>query len=451
LTGTVEARRLANMNETIGFLETGRQKLAAEGYKVFEAAFDAWLATNPRPSRTETGGPVVIPSRSINPRAPGDITKRSLSQEGTGAGEALPKGKTALGVRGVLAGTSVALTAFGDAVFGSHLHAGTFAADSIARQIGFFTKISYKEFVRLSWEAIFENGDVSDRNIDIFFNRILKAAKLIGVDDARLPQIAEATARFKDDLEEIDAIGRDFDTLFPGATKEQKESWQAQGKQQAIMAATGFYQIRVDRALGAQASSVDLFNPFGRAGRILNDVILGTATISLGGSLRDVIDIAYPREQYPWLWDQSWSEIPPELADVIKDWGDPAQSYLDLVALSFMAGRLMAENHGGIRHTNTVETNRIIRRFQTVVLASLATRGLVGALEHGIKAVDAQGVPFAELSKAATESMIAYYGMKSGFFEARNRGVTGGPNPNKLARANQMLVTALALRAALGE
>ncbi len=223
------------------------------------------------------------------------------------------------------------------------------------------------------------------------------------------------------------------------------------GKKQAILAATGFYQIRVDRALGAQASSVDLFNPFGRAGRILNDIILGTATVSLGGAIRDVIEISYPRDKYPWIWDQDWSQgVPPEFADFMKDWGDPAQSYLDVVALSFMAGRLMAENHGGLRHTNTVETNRVIRRFQTVVLTALATRGLVGALEHGVKAMEAQGVPFKELSKAVSESMIAYYGMKSGYYEVRNKGVTGGPNPNKLARANQMLVTALAIRAGLG-
>jgi hypothetical protein len=436
LTGKVSARRLKEMNKTIDRLEAGRTKLGKLGREVFDEVLDAWLATNPGKTNTELGGPVNLPARAIAPRSSGaDISKQSLSQRGTGAGNALDRGRVMTGVRGIAAGAGVAVTAFSDALFGSHLLPATYAADSIARQIGFFTKLSYKEFVRLSWEAIFEDGKVvgdQRRNIDIFFKRIERAAKLIGADEARLPQIAEVTARYKDDLSVIEDTDQNFDARYPTATPEQKMAWQTTGKQQAIMAATGLYQDRVDRALGAQASSADLFNPFGRIGRILNDAILATAVVNLGGKVQEILD------------DPA----------VDGDKGGSTQNYLDLAALAVMAGRLIAENHGGARHTNTLETNKVAKHTQKAVLGALAARGLVGAIDHGMAAyaqhAEGRGIPFGELSKAVSETMITYYGVKAGYFETMNKSGMGGPNPNKLARANQMLVTSLALRAALG-
>jgi hypothetical protein len=426
LTGKVSARRLEEMNKTIDRLEAGRTKLGKLGREVFDEVLDAWLATNPGKTNTELGGPVNLPARALAPRSSGaDVSKQSLSQRGTGAGNALDTGWLETGVR-IFAGAGLALTAFSDALL---------PAVSIARQAGFLVKLSYKEFVRLSWEAIFEDGKVvgdQRRNIDIFFKRIERAAKLIGADEARLPQIAEATARYKDDLSIIEDTDQNFDARYPTATPEQKTAWETTGKQQAIMAATGLYQDRVDRALGAQASSVDLFNPFGRAGRLLNDALLATAVISADGTLQNILDDAA----------------------VDGDAGGSAQNYIDLVALSLMAGRLIAENHGGARHTNTLETNWFARKAQRGVLGALALRGVVGAIDHGMAAYaqhdQGRGIPFEELSKAVSEAMITYYGVKSGYFEVMNKSVMGGPNPNKLARANQMLVTALALRAALG-
>ena len=481
LAGTSPPQRLNSMNKTIDRIEAGQTKLAGLAEQQFYQHLDYFLQTHTGPTRTEQAPSYIVPSwddvpaQSIanallphgenrpEPRDTSGKFRRTIAQRGTATGAAGSRqvqvaAAVQTGERAVFAGGLTAMGMLAESVLSSGVTNLAFASDSVARQTLFFTKLTYREYVRWSWESMFEEGKVTSRSVDVFFNRVVNGAKAAGFNEARLPEVAAVTAQFKADLDYIENVSANWNRLFPNLSPQKsaelKARWESKGKQQAIMATVGFYQIRVDRALGAQAASLDLFNPSGKIGRRINDVLLGTTGVSLGAEIADFINLM-PHKTYPWLWDVQVQQMPAQLRAFFQDWGgfERGENYLDIAALALMGGRLMAENAGGKRNTNDIDRLPGIRRLQTAVLGALAARGAVGATHHGIKAYEIRqqgGLPVGELSKATAEAMVFYYGMRSGYFEARRQQGTHAGDPAQIARANQLLVAALAARASMG-
>ncbi len=302
---------------------------------------------------------------------------------------------------------------------------------AIMRQEFFHSRLAYKEFVRNSWEAIFERRNVTPENLSIFLDGVMTVGKASNVSEERLRNVADLTMQFQVDHAAIDRI------------PVEREGWTQERKDEATAALIGLYQVDVDRALGLQASSLDMFNPQLRPGRAVNDRIAETASFSLGASAANGHALAAS--------GQGWQAALGGFA-----------SAADISALLTMTAKAYFENYGG-RTGIPIMERPWAKYLNAASLGSLSVGG--GArLAGDIAAIAANPVGGALF--AVVDGTVAWLGAQSALHEyARVHGgavdgVTAGKferalravfrmpgtvKPGKIANINRGLLAAIAV------
>jgi hypothetical protein len=356
-------------------------------------------------------------------RPPGSLdtelrTKAAAAQARTSAGAPASPGRirranAAAAARTVLAvGFGLGSLAI-DHLFGLHSWAKEAGpASSATRQMLFLAQFSYREYVRKSWDALFEQGDVSNQKIKIFLNRTLKVGKAIGVGDEDLAWVIYHTKQFQTDLAQLNRI----------ASPEDKDL--------AVMGAAGLYQIDVDRAIGVQAGSFDLTSTMTRFGRAVNDAILGTIAI------HETVTVTQLMRQ------------------IAEDWHTVRTGQLseDFVALALMAAVRIWSNRSGAANLDLATRQELVNRLQVAMLTALAARGATNAVNDAVilhALTSAQGfLPhlLAGIAVAADTGM-AYQSAKAAYYEWARQTQRGVPNRGTVNTTNQLLVSAIFISA----
>jgi hypothetical protein len=511
-------RRQKDLLETTSLLKAGQDKMKVLARNHFDDIIRDWRSDPSRlvPTETETQGYGVPPLAFTAPTGgiklgreperlrawrvgrtpPRDTdmeTEATAAQRGTGAGDAVDRKhqnranlQAALRAVGIAGAAAAGITV--DTMLHTHLVEGVAPVSSAARQMLFFGRLAYREYLRLSWDNLFEDapkmlfgadngphpnkptpGDVSvfNRNIDIFLNRTIKLGKAYGVGEQDLTNVIALTGQFKADanflIQEGDARG-----------------WTTFQKKQALMGAIGNYQINVDRAIGVQAGSFDLTSTLTRAGRRINDYIGVTAGFGLATELPEIIRQIHDDYQMFKMHKLGASDL--------LTTGGMAE---DILALSLVSAVVIVTNRSGKGNTSLAERQVLANRLQAIMLSTLAARGATGGAQNVIDVIhsiemashdaDVQAVAhyathiaealgqldfshlgaghpsigtalqalhallpvFGHAAAMVPNAVITWQGIKSAFYEWERQLQGGVPDRGKVSRTNELLVAGL--------
>jgi predicted TIM-barrel fold metal-dependent hydrolase len=174
-------------------------------------------------------------------------------------GAGTPRGRFDTTPRRIVAGTLASVTMTGayaaaDTTFnfvdGDHQQQVLHATGFEARAAMGLVRGAYSDAVRLSWERIFEEGRVTNKDLDRFMNRIRFNGKALGLPKDRLLMAAKLTEQFRVDY-----------AYLANKPLDKANGYDEVQRFNAIMATVGQYQIGVDRALGMQAASINAMDP----------------------------------------------------------------------------------------------------------------------------------------------------------------------------------------------
>jgi len=284
---------------------------------------------------------------------------------------------------------------------------------SFGRQLLFAARIQYGEFVRTSWEAIFEKGQATDGHVRVFLDRVLQTGKALGIEEQDLKRVVELTIQFQTDYAWLSRVAVQEAAGFDQARK-----------QEATIGLTGLYQINVDRTIGVQSSALNPFDHRSALGRSINNGIMRTAGMSAGSSIGNLVNTAAN--------------------------GNPLQTLLagagtvfDSTALGTMIVKAVYENFGGRTNIARMESHPVLRYVQTASLASLAGGGAVRFI--GDVAALATGNIIATPLLIGLDAGIAWLGGASALHEFRRASGRGTWNPGKIADLNTRLVATIAM------
>ncbi len=282
---------------------------------------------------------------------------------------------------------------------------------SIARQFFFAARLQYREFVRLSWEAVFEDGKGTDANVRMFLDRVMKVGRAVGVEEGRLQQVVDMSLQYQQDFDYVSRIDVN-----------ENAGWTAQRKEEAISALVGIYQINVDRALGLQASSLDQMDPRLTPGRDVNKLIADSASLSMGFSTGNI---------FYNLLNGNAVEV------AVHGLGGLA----DLTALGTMTAKAHLDNKGG--RANVPEGERPWARWlQTFSLSGLAAGG--GVRTGADIASVFTGDPVTGMLLTALDGAVTAYATRAARAEYSRVSGRGRLDPGQIARINQTLLAAIA-------
>jgi SH3 domain-containing protein/LysM domain-containing protein len=337
---------------------------------------------SPRSDSPDTPAPALPGGHPPSPRELASALARALARLGVA---------TAAGVG--LAHAPISLT-------------GLTTAATVLRQIAFFSRTAYREYVRVSWERLFEDRDVSDKTINVFLNRVLLVGGAVGIDGGDLKAVVRLTGEFRADV-------RFVFNASPSLTKEQLDN--------ALMGIIGLYQIRVDRQLGASASSLEATNSLTRIGQLLHLIISTTAVVNAAGGVHDLA-----------TGDQS-------LAQTVQEEAYGASQ----VGMAAASGAASAGRRAGV----SLDDHRLVRLVQMVYLALLTVGGAAGTVRDAALLSSTHGM--ASLVKTLVDSVITGSGIWVTGNDVVRLSRIGSPAGRSVAAPVLIITLAIALRAIL--
>ncbi|WP_088348846.1 MULTISPECIES: hypothetical protein [Rhodomicrobium] len=408
----------------------GRKDLEAMARREFDVIISDYLASGasmrrgPKPPGSALVGNAdfsVLDSRALGRRpinlVPADASSEYPRQTGTG------QGSPTIQFPGSRFAPVASRLTRGAVILGAAVAGGIYApgmagpAAAVARQLLFLVNIRYRDFVRLSWDQMFEEGQITNKRLDAFVTRVLKVGNTLGIDKEALRNVVVETLQFRKDISYI------LDSSNGRALSHTQQF-------DAIMATVGLYQIRVDRALGVQAASLEATLPQTKLGRFVNNRIVDTATLSLLTTLYS------------------------STADLIHRPGDmgptATKAALDIIALSAMITVRLKMNKGGLTNSDLVDNAPYLRWFNAGSYAAIGGSGGVGvwqSIADSFAQTPDHSVPV-NVTTGVLNAIVAYYGLKTAGIEGARQFRLGGPDSGKIFGAGTALVVSLALAAA---
>ncbi len=350
------------LRDTAGHIDAHKADYVAAARAEFDSIMQS-VSSSPEPTQPVSSGPATVAAMDsgsgqagpqqgqqpyhspwLGPRpAPGENQGPHAAIQGE-AGTARGNRPTAEQNQSALENVGGQTAANGATVAGAVNAAGIpFVAEAagVVRGGIFLGQTRYREFVRQSWEHIFENGNITNASLNTFVNRVLTVGEAAGVDRADLARVVELTGQFRTDAAYI--LGKPVNDA---------EGWTAQNKFDTLMATVGLYQIQVDRALGVQASSLEASDQRTRVGRAVSGLMQSASMLGAGYFFHDAMMASGP---------------------------EAVQAYLYAGALATLGTLNGLGNAAGKINTNWVERYAPLRWARTSVFGLLGAGGGVGA------------------------------------------------------------------------
>ena len=188
------------------------------------------------------------------------------------------RGAEALNVA-VLAATAGAVFGF-SRVWGPPGEGGAVAdkvndAAFLVRSLLSMGRVSYTEDLRLQWEAIFEQGNVTREGLDQYVSRLFNASSALDITMAQRLNIAAATEQFWANY-----------LYLSNKPINHAEGWTHEQRELAILAKVGAYQGAMSRMLHLQDSAIDATDARRFEGRGLRFGALTTYGINVAHALQ---------------------------------------------------------------------------------------------------------------------------------------------------------------------
>ncbi|MCH8504089.1 MAG: DUF4781 domain-containing protein [Ectothiorhodospiraceae bacterium] len=418
------------LRETSGHIDAHKADYVAAARREFDSIMQDVLS-GPEPTQPGNGGPAVFaavdtgsgqPGRQpgeglyhspwLGPRpAPGEDQGPNAAIQGE-AGTARGNRPTAEQSRSALESVGGQTAANGATVAGA-VNAGipgVAEAAGIVRGGIFLGQTRYREFVRQSWEHIFENGNITNASLNTFVNRVLTVGEAAGIDRADLAKVVELTGQFRTDA-----------SYILSKPVNEAEGWTAQNKFDTLMDTVGLYQIRVDRALGVQASSLEASDQRTRAGRAVSGLMQTASMLGAGYFLNDAVVASGP---------------------------EAVQAYLYAGALATLGTLNGLGNAAGKINTNWVERYASLRWARTSVFGLLGAGGGVGA-GNALFDMMANGVTVETAVMGLVSAAIATTSGKAAVVDMLKNAGYGSTAPKPVARNAYLLGGALVLSAVM--
>lgn len=140
----------------------------------------------------------------------------------------------------------------------------------------------YTEGLRGKSDRMFEWGDFSDKDINVFMQRLRTLGPQFGLEPERIAAVERLTDQFRANHARLSEMpASEFETIpsdpAVGVTQEDRE----RQKFNVIMSEVGRYQINLDRALGVQATSINATDPRTQTGRLIRGLTAGSLLVNV--------------------------------------------------------------------------------------------------------------------------------------------------------------------------
>ncbi|MGN6652393.1 hypothetical protein, partial [Trinickia sp.] len=179
--------------------------------------------------------------------------------------------------------------AAGAVVTGAEIHSLPIAATVALAQAGFATRgmlnagrAIYTEGLRDKSDRMFEWADFTDKDLNVFMERLRNLGPQFGIDPERIDAAERLTDQFRANHARLTAMpASSFETIASdpavGVTNEDRE----RQKFNVIMSEVGRYQINLDRALGLQATSINATDPRTKSGRLIRGLTAASLFVNV--------------------------------------------------------------------------------------------------------------------------------------------------------------------------
>ncbi|WP_206956883.1 amidohydrolase family protein [Trinickia acidisoli] len=140
----------------------------------------------------------------------------------------------------------------------------------------------YTEGLRGKSDRMFEWGEFSDKDLNVFMERLRELGPQFGIEPERIDAAERLTDQFRANHARLTRMPASAFETIPsdpavGVTNEDRE----QQKFNVVMSEVGRYQINLDRALGVQATSLNATDPRTRTGRLVRGITAGTLFVNV--------------------------------------------------------------------------------------------------------------------------------------------------------------------------
>jgi predicted TIM-barrel fold metal-dependent hydrolase len=256
------------------------------------ACFDEWVAlvdgTASNPPARSVASAGVSAFQAAHDGLPAAQTQ-TWEGDRYGAGTARGRQGDMSKVKATAWTAGAAVAAAGAVMTGVEIHSVPIAATLALGQAGFAARgmlnagrAIYTEGLRDKSDRMFEWADFTDKDLNVFMERLRNLGPQFGVDPERIDAAERLTDQFRANHARLTAMpASSFETIASdpavGVTNEDRE----RQKFNVIMSEVGRYQINLDRALGLQATSINATDPRTRSGRLIRGLTAASLFVNV--------------------------------------------------------------------------------------------------------------------------------------------------------------------------